>query len=193
MLKRVLLACLALMAPVLMSTPAQAAEQAYISEDIFIYVHSGPSRQYRIIGSITAGEPVTVLERAEEFIKVKGADKEGWVESRYVTEQASFRITGPRLQQQLAQARAEIDRLSSGKNALGSELNDMQDQNQRLNAMVKQQSARIAELEAQVASMDQSNLMGWFLYGGGVAGGGLILGLLLPLLIPRKKRKDMWA
>jgi SH3 domain protein len=30
------------------------------------------------------------------------------------------------------------------------------------------------------------------MYGGGVAGAGLLLGLLLPHMIPRRKKKDRW-
>ncbi len=34
--------------------------------------------------------------------------------------------------------------------------------------------------------------MQWFMYGGGVLGLGLLLGLVLPHLIPSRKRKDRW-
>ncbi|STT81786.1 arylsulfatase [Klebsiella pneumoniae] len=32
----------------------------------------------------------------------------------------------------------------------------------------------------------------WFMYGGGVLGVGLLLGLVLPHLVPSRKRKDRW-
>ncbi|STQ09229.1 SH3 type 3 domain-containing protein [Enterobacter cloacae] len=35
-------------------------------------------------------------------------------------------------------------------------------------------------------------IMQWFMYGGGVLGVGLVLGLVLPHLIPSRKRKDRW-
>ena len=39
------------------------ARDSYISDKLFTYVHSGPSNDYRIIGSVDAGEPIRVLSR----------------------------------------------------------------------------------------------------------------------------------
>ena len=40
--------------------------------------------------------------------------------------------------------------------------------------------------------MDESNVMRWFTYGGLVAIGGVFLGLLVPYLPKKKKRRDEW-
>ena len=64
---------------------AQAAER-YVSDDLFIYLHSGPSTQYRIVGSVNAGSKVDVQQwnTETEFAKVidpKG--RTGWVETNF--------------------------------------------------------------------------------------------------------------
>ncbi|KJG82309.1 hypothetical protein RN24_21495, partial [Yersinia pestis subsp. microtus bv. Ulegeica] len=35
-------------------------------------------------------------------------------------------------------------------------------------------------------------ILQWFMYGGGVAGIGLLLGLVLPHLIPSRKKNNRW-
>lgn len=33
----------------------------------------------------------------------------------------------------------------------------------------------------------------WFIYGGSVLGVGLLIGLVLPHILPRRKRRDSWS
>ncbi|HBN88632.1 MAG TPA: peptide-binding protein, partial [Rheinheimera sp.] len=37
------------------------SKPAFISDALFVYLHSGPSNQYRIVGTINAGQSVTYL------------------------------------------------------------------------------------------------------------------------------------
>ncbi|MHA6498813.1 TIGR04211 family SH3 domain-containing protein, partial [Escherichia coli] len=46
--------------------------------------------------------------------------------------------------------------------------------------------------QRQMCIRDSTIIMQWFMYGGGVLGLGLLLGLVLPHLIPTRKRKDRW-
>lgn len=191
MLKRALLLALAL-SPALYSS-AVAATPAYVSNDVFIYLHSGPSRQYRIIGTINAGEPVDLMQSGDKFSQVKDSSgREGWVQSQFLTDQATFRVTLPKLQSQLKDAEDKLSQLAGNRSDLNRQLQSLADEKAKLSAQVADQQATITQLKAQVAGMDQSNMMLWLMYGGGVAGGGLLLGLLLPHIVPRRKRKDMW-
>ncbi|MGO2569559.1 MAG: TIGR04211 family SH3 domain-containing protein, partial [Serratia proteamaculans] len=40
---------------------AHAEDKRYISDELNTYVHSGPGNQYRIVGTLNAGEEVTLL------------------------------------------------------------------------------------------------------------------------------------
>lgn len=40
---------------------AHAEDKRYISDELSTYVHSGPGNQYRIVGTLNAGEEVTLL------------------------------------------------------------------------------------------------------------------------------------
>lgn len=42
------------------------AQDRYIADKLFTYMHSGPSNQYRILGSIDAGEKVKLIEVNKE-------------------------------------------------------------------------------------------------------------------------------
>ncbi|WP_192954800.1 TIGR04211 family SH3 domain-containing protein [Gallaecimonas mangrovi] len=178
----------------LVLTPSLSfADPAFVSEDIYVFLHSGPSKNYRIIGSINAGTQLQVLDQNGDFTEVKDDQgRTGWIQSKYVTNAPTFRVTIPKLQASLKAAQDKIQELSSGHDSLVNNLDTLQQDKSQLSSQVAEQKSQITRLQAQVKGMDQSNLMRWFLYGGCVAGGGLLLGLLLPYLIPRKKKKDMW-
>ncbi|MDX5434181.1 MAG: SH3 domain-containing protein, partial [Halomonas sp.] len=48
---------------------AQQADDAthWVSDELTTYVRSGPTDGYRIVGTLTAGEPVTVLETSGDY------------------------------------------------------------------------------------------------------------------------------
>lgn len=77
------------------------AQDRYIADKLFTYMHSGPSNQYRILGSIDAGEKVKLIEVNKESGYSHIADERGrtgWVESRFITREVSntLRLTGAR-------------------------------------------------------------------------------------------------
>jgi SH3 domain protein len=53
----------ALLAPV----RAGAEERAFISEDLCVFLHQGPSSQFKIVGTLAAGTPITVTTRNNEL------------------------------------------------------------------------------------------------------------------------------
>lgn len=63
--------------------------------------------------------------------------------------------------------------------------------------MSKQLSAsqeEVRKLRAKLDTQKDDLLLKYFMYGGGVAGLGLLFGLILPSIIPRKKRShNGWA
>lgn len=51
---------------------------------------------------------------------------------------------------------------------------------------------KVNAANVQLDDKQRTIIMQWFMYGGGVAGVGLLLGLLLPHMIPRRKKNDRW-
>lgn len=189
-------------------TAPQAMAENYISDELFTYMHSGPGTQYRIIGSVDAGDKITVLKRDQnagysQVVDSRG--RKGWVKSDFVT-------TQPGLKERVPALEAELKKV---KTALSSAQDDAKAQQKGLVESLKKRNAQIEKLEthsselnkklidaqneiralrAKIDTQKDDLLMRWFTYGGMVAGGGLLFGLVLPHLIPRKKRRrDGWA
>ncbi len=67
-------------------------------------------------------------------------------------------------------------------------INGLKEENQKLkNELIVAHAASV-----QLDDKQRTIIMQWFMYGGGVLGLGLLLGLVLPHLIPTRKRKDRW-
>ncbi|OOF20000.1 arylsulfatase, partial [Salinivibrio sp. IB574] len=89
----------ALMLLIVLVAPRAMAEN-YISDELFTYMHSGPGTQYRIIGSVDAGDKITVLSRDRDAGYTQVVDsrgRKGWVKSDYVTTQPGLKERLPAL------------------------------------------------------------------------------------------------
>lgn len=183
------------------------AQDRYIADKLFTYMHSGPSNQYRILGSIDAGEKVKLIEVNKESGYSHIADERGrtgWVESRFITREVSNTLRLPALEKELeevkkllANARQNADSEKAGL-AESLELRNQQIADLERNADISKQltdsQSEIRELRAKLDTQKEDLLLKYFTYGGGVAGIGLLLGLVLPHIIPRRKRHPAgWA
>ncbi|NAX35071.1 TIGR04211 family SH3 domain-containing protein, partial [Vibrio sp. V29_P1S30P107] len=180
----------------------------YIADKLFTYMHSGPSNQYRIIGSIDAGEKIKLLNTNKEtgysqVVDSRGRD--GWVESRFVTRDISMAVRLPLLEKelkevksQLANARQNADSEKAGLidslDARNKQIADLEKSYGEISQQLTASQAEVRELRAKLDTQKEDLLLKYFMYGGGVAGGGLLFGLLLPHIIPRRKRNPAgWA
>ena len=185
---------------------AEAATR-YISDNVYAFLHAGPGNQYRILGSINAGEPVEYLNRNADSKYVQIRDKDGrtgWVDGQFVQTEESFRSRLPALEQQLADTRQQL------ASADERHRQDVQDKTERLQrqeqelgelqnqlAELRQTSDRLAEDNRRLSSLmdDREHQMrlDWLLHGGLVAGAGALVGFLLPLIpLRRKRRQGRW-
>lgn len=164
----------------------------YVRDDLFIFMHAGPTREYRILGSVDAGTPLEVLEEEEDFTRVKTPDRTGWIESRYVTTRLPLALQMPQINQQLADSEVALQEEVNKSAQLRQQLNDARQQIADLTAQRETSQQTIAELQQQVKREDKDELFTWFTRGGMVAGGGVLLGLLLSLLPRRRRRGGEW-
>ena len=177
----------------LLATSAKAAN--YISDDVFTFYHGGPSTDYRITGRIRSGTPITVLSRNEKtnFIRIKTpTGKVGWISADKVSTGTSMVERFPKLEEQLKQNDNNLDSQVQEISALKQQNHTLAGENQGNASKVSALEEQIVSLNRTINGMDESNLMRWFTYGGLVAFGGLILGLMIPYLPKRRKRHDTW-
>ncbi|MBC7001902.1 SH3 domain-containing protein [Photobacterium sp. BZF1] len=199
---------LLLFACAMATMPAQAQQTRYISDNLFTYMHNGPSTQYRIMGSVNAGTKVDLLETNSStgFSKIRdNRGRTGWVNSDFVSTQVGLKVRFPALEKELTEVKSQLEEaLESGDEKTASlqnslklrneQITDLETQNGQLNEQLMSSQAEIRELRARLDTQKDDLLMRWFTYGGMVAGGGLLFGLVLPHLIPRRrKRNNGWA
>ncbi|WP_234286818.1 MULTISPECIES: TIGR04211 family SH3 domain-containing protein [Halomonadaceae] len=185
---------------------AQQADDAthWVSDELTTYVRSGPTDGYRIVGTLTAGEPVTVLETSGDYSRVENGDGERvWILSDELQESPSARDRLPQLEQQVEQLETELGGINEtweGRVAAMTEtlearerrIAELEERNRQLDSEADRSRQTIRQLQARLDTQEEDLLMRYFMYGGGVAGAGLLVGLIVPHL-PRKRRKrDRW-
>ncbi|NIY83595.1 TIGR04211 family SH3 domain-containing protein [Vibrio hepatarius] len=200
------LVCLVLAS--LFVVPAAFAQDRYIADKLFTYMHSGPSAQYRIIGSVDAGDKVKLLSSNKETGYSQVQDergRKGWVESRFVTRQESMATRFPRLEKELAEtkdklanARAISDQEKAGLvdslETRNRQISEMEEGYSDMSKKLSEAQAEVRNLRAKLDTQKDDLLLKYFMYGGGVAGIGLLLGLILPHIVPRRRRSpNGWA
>jgi SH3 domain protein len=192
----------------LLAAPAALAQDRYIADKLFTYLHSGPSAQYRIVGSINAGDKVQLLSSNRETGYSQVQDdrgRKGWVESKFVTTQESMAVRLPRLEKELTQVKSQLasarETADSEKGGLVSSLEarnkqiaELEQNYSDISAQLTSSQTEIRELRAKLDTQKEDLLLRYFMYGGGVAGIGLLFGLILPHIIPRRKKSpNGWA
>ncbi|WP_296043917.1 TIGR04211 family SH3 domain-containing protein [uncultured Alteromonas sp.] len=167
----------------------------YIADNLIVYLHSGPGRNYRILGSIEAGVPVTVLQSDADkgFTQISDTDeREGWVETQYLIDTISRRAQLPQLSQRLADSEQQLNRIQSRNSTLAQELAQVKQQNAQLEASLNESQQSVASLEAQISDQDTQERYRMFSYGGIVAGAGVLLGIIITFIPKRRRRNDSW-
>lgn len=184
------------------------AAQRYVTNDLFIYMHSGPGNNYRIVGTVNAGEKVNEIEYDQDsqfaHVKVANSDKDGWIEADKLTNtpslQTQLSAATDQLkstQQKLSDLQKSSEQSSDDKSKLITQLQQqLKTEQQRTTDMNTHLSKLVSEnkkLAVKLGNIQQDVQMQWLIKGGIVAGGGLIIGLIIPYLPRRRKRNsDRW-
>lgn len=182
------------------------AATRYVSDNIYIYMHSGPSQNYRIIGTIKAGTPVTTLnyDSDTKFMQVKTPrGKTGWVQGKELQEELPAVTLLPEVKKQLEEAQTKLSNIvqenekTLQENALSMTEKDnlivnLQNEKKYLQQTIDELKAKNLELDLLQDTKEERIKMEWMLYGGSVLFFGLLVGLIIPFLPRRKKRRDHW-
>ncbi|MGL6249384.1 MAG: TIGR04211 family SH3 domain-containing protein, partial [Billgrantia desiderata] len=124
----------------------QADDNArWVSDELTTYVRSGPTDGYRIVGTLTAGEPVTLLETSGNYSRVENGDgNRVWILSNELQSSPSASYQLPRLEEQVAELEAELGGINeTWENRVSAMTETLE---------VREQ--RIAELEARNRELD---------------------------------------
>ena len=177
---------------IFISSVANAATN-YVSDDLHTFIHSGPGTKYKIIGSVNTGDRIEVIRKESNFTLVKDSKgRSGWINSKYVSNKLGLKERLPKIENELTQLKTQLDEYKGNLNSKGSQITNLENTNLKLNKQLEEIQTQNRKLESKLDTKKNDLLMRWFSYGGMVAGGGLLLGLLIPYLIPKRRSKSRW-
>ena len=189
-----------LLSSLLLGCSLPAFSSDYITENLSTYMRKGAGDQFKISGSIQAGEKITVLDRKERFVLIRDSrNREGWVLASEVSQTASPKELIPQLQQQVQDLNGRLAKIDSDWQQRTVEIQRRSNESQKQTSDLLAEDAQLKRemeilknknrsLETMQDSEKRSIAIQYFIYGGSVLVVGLILGLILPYLAPRRKR-----
>lgn len=193
-----------LLSSLLLTTSLPAFSSDYITENLSTYMRKGAGDQYKISGSIQAGEKITILDRKDRFVLVRDSrNREGWVLASEISQTASPKELIPQLQQQVQDLNIKLSKIDSDwqqrtvemqrrSNEAAKQASDLLAENTQLKREAEILKNKNRNLETMQDSEKRAIAIQYFIYGGIVLVVGLVLGLLMPYIAPRRKRSG-WA
>ena len=184
-----------------------SAETRFV--EVEVTLRTGQGTQFGIVSMIRSGTPVEVLEQDQRtgysHVRMPGGTQ-GWILTRYLTQ-------SPMGAEELVAARQRIEQLNRENRELTEERNRymgeadnladelarlkdlssnaiaLEDSNRTLRTTLNRNKERVANLEADNQRLRSTVTRDWFMTGAGVLVGGILIGVLLPRLRWRRRRR----
>lgn len=180
------------------------AETQYVTENLNAYLRRGAGDQFKIAGAIQSGEAVTVLEQQGKYTLIRdNKNREAWILTSELSTTPSSREENPKLKAQVQELTLKLNRVDSDWQQRTNEIqrrskqaeqqsSELLEQNSQLKRELEMTKNKNRDLEAMLDANKREIAIQWFIYGGSVLGVGLLIGLVLPHILPRRKRRDSW-
>lgn len=187
--------------PTAASTPAAPAtatpveKPAYVVDSLSTAIRSGPGNEYRTVGTVKAGETVTFIgdNPANGFIKIRDINgNEGWLSGDYISFTASPKANLEALKQQLGQQEMIAAQFEQERQTLQQAVAKAEAERDAAVQAAELAKQTTAQLTARLADENPELLHNKMVIGGGLIIGGILFGLLLPLITPKRRRNDRW-
>lgn len=172
-----------------------SSDVRYIRDNLTVFMHAGPGREFRILGTIEAGTKITQLEqnRDKGFVEIiDDKQRTGWIEDQNVVNQRSMREILPELREKLSQNNDELTRAEQLNQELNQQIAELSLSNKQLQQRYDTLNDTYTLLREQQDDQDQSSQKEWFTRGGMIALAGIILGVIMTYIPKRKRRSDNW-
>lgn len=123
------------------------AETMYVKDVLRLPLRTGQSTEYKIIAVIESGLQVEVLQAQEEWTQVRlPNEKEGWVQSRYLTPQPTSKI-------RLEQLEIKHKNLTAQAAALLEENTNLKQEKKKLSAELADNQKALAKISKDFESL----------------------------------------
>jgi len=159
-------------------------------------MHAGPGTNYRILGTINAGEQIQITNKSSNDYSeiVDNKNRMTWVETKYITHQPGLRFVVADLNDKLESGSDYRAQLDGEVNELKSTIDLINKEKLKLQTDLKQVQQQLEQAQNKVKDQDTNIKKQWFFNGAIVLGIGLILGLILPRFFARRRSSmDSWG
>ena len=170
---------------VLFSSFSLLAAPGFVSDDVYVYMHSGPSTKFRIIGSITAGTPIELLKLSgdRKFRLIKDSKgRTGWLKVEFTSKKASIRQRQESLKQQVKQLNLQdvssSDALTTAKSRIKKLEHSLNSSNKKLQQAQESEQHALSQLKGE----DEQLKMQWAINGGMLVGISILFGVALTFI-----------
>ncbi|RMO93213.1 SH3 type 3 domain-containing protein [Pseudomonas syringae pv. philadelphi] len=185
---------------------AQAANnERWVSDSLTTYVRSGPTDDHRIVGTLKSGQKVELLTSSGKFSQVRG---EGgatvWIPSSDLQDVPGQAERVPQLTQQVAELteqlagidntwKTRVQGMQETLDARKKLVDELEARTKTLNDQLADSQAELRATQARLGDENKQVMMRYMVYGGSIAGAGLLVGLILPALTKGRKKNDGWV
>ncbi len=199
----------ALFASLLLSNVAHAEEAAsderWVSDSLSTYVRSGPTDGHRLVGTLKSGQKVKLLGTQGSYSQVRGESGDTvWIASSDLQSVPGQAERLPQLSAQVEKLDGELKtiddswktRVQGMQETLDSRktlIDELQARNQDLNDQLTQAQSQLRDTQARLGDENKQVMMRYMVYGGSIAGAGLLAGLIIPALTRGRKKNSGWA
>jgi len=197
-----LAALVALAAPVHAEEPASDAR--WVSDSLSTYVRSGPTDGHRIVGTLKSGQKLTLVGSQGNYSQVRGQSGDlVWILTSDLQSVPGQGERLPQLDAQVAELSGQLktiddswkNRVQGMQETLDSRkqlVDELEARNKSLNEQLDQAQSKLRDTQAQLGDENKQVMMRYMVYGGSIAGAGLLIGLILPALTRGRKKNDRW-
>ena len=168
----------------------------YISDDLYVFMHAGPGRNYRILGSVQAGLAVTKTDKdiTNDFVEIIDADgRQGWIEVEFLNSETSRRVLLERFREQLTEAQAAVTPLRQELSTQRQKNTELTSINSDLEKQIQTLQRQLSDSQDKLQENQHEEQMQTLLIGGGLVAGGALLGVIFVYLPKKRKRNDGWV
>lgn len=181
--------------PLCVVAQSDERKDAFISDALFVYLHAGPGTQFRIVGTLNAGQSITVIAEDKEtgYSQIQyDSGKTAWIPKQYVSFTPGLATQLEALQKSNEQQSSRVETLQQERDELKQQLAEVTTERQRATDQLEYTNRAYEQLKTQVDSMQASVWQNPMVLGSIILFGGLLLGLILPLLWPKRRSSERW-
>jgi SH3 domain protein len=156
---------------------AAAAETAWVRGEVRLNLRTGPGTQYRILGVVTTGDEVKIIDRANDWTKVEWKKPEGDVEQGWIPE--GYLRPEPPPTIRLERAESRVGTLEEELANLSRETEKLRADNEILTSQDGEQQSEIQQLTMENMELRAGARYPEWITGASIFAAGMVLGAWL--------------